>query len=52
MRRYKNIGFKAPFKELKIFHKTTLLFQFFEARAHGARRVWIEEAKIDLKFLK
>jgi hypothetical protein len=32
--------------------KLTSIFSFFEARAHGARPVLIEEAEIDLKFSK
>jgi hypothetical protein len=27
-------------------------FSFFKARASGVRSVWIDEAEIDLKFLK
>jgi hypothetical protein len=52
MRRYENYVFKHPLRNLKNFMKLAYSFSFFEVRAHKARPIWIEEAEIDLKFLK
>jgi hypothetical protein len=48
----KIVFLKHLLRSFKNFIKLTSSFSFFEARACGARLVWIEEAEINLKFLK
>jgi hypothetical protein len=43
---------KHYLRSFKIFIKLVYSFTFFEARAHGAGPVWIEEIEIYLKILK
>jgi hypothetical protein len=43
---------KHPSRSFKNFMKLVSSFSFFGTRARGAGPVWIEQAEIDLKFLK
>jgi hypothetical protein len=52
MKRYENSFLKHPLRSFENFMKLASSFSFFEIRARGAEPVWIEQAKIDLKFLK
>jgi hypothetical protein len=43
---------KHPSRSFKNFLNLVSSFSFFGTRARGSGLVWIEEAKIDLNFLK
>jgi hypothetical protein len=48
----KTMFLKHHLSSFENFMKLVSSFSFFKARASGVRSVWIDEAEIDLKFLK